>query len=285
MGRRDGKRVKKLSSMHSLMPHILPKRCDSEVYFNMKFDMTELIKYREKCQKEGIKDLTYFHLFSACIGKIIYNRPLLNRFIINKKYYDRDEVSISYVAKREFNDHAGETMQKVIIEPDDNIFTISDKISNSVKEVRNNKDHDVDRLMNFIGKAPKFIKSIFIGLVKFADRKDLLPSSLTKDLLYYSTAIVANLGSINCGALYHHLAEFGTNSLFITIGEIKDEVVAVNGKPEVRKMCEFGLTIDERIADGFYFAKIIPLFEYMLANPKCLEDPAQSIIELPNKKK
>ena len=37
-------------------------------------------------------------------------------------------------------------------------------------------------------------------------------------------------------------------------------------------MCEFGITLDERIADGVYFAKCINLMQYIFDNPSLLED-------------
>jgi pyruvate/2-oxoglutarate dehydrogenase complex dihydrolipoamide acyltransferase (E2) component len=63
------------------------------------------------------------------------------------------------------------------------------------------------------------------------------------------------------------------------MGEIKDEVVVINGKEEIRKIVEFGVNIDERIADGYYFAKSIKLLEYILNNPKLLEDNINEKIE------
>ena len=44
-------------------------------------------------------------------------------------------------------------------------------------------------------------------------------------------------------------------------------------------MCEFGANIDERIADGFYFVKSLKLFEYILQNPKLLEDNCDTKID------
>ena len=284
--RKDAIRVKKLDVMHSLMPHIKPNRCDSDVYINQKLDMTNLIAYLEKLRKnEKYQHITYFHLFCTALGKLIYNRPLMNRFIINKKYYDRKEVTISFVAKRELTDEAEESMTTIKIKEDDNIFTISEKISGNVKSLRSNNEHGVDKLMGVIGNLPKWLKSILVGIIKFADNHDLLPTSLTKDLLYYSTIIVSNLGSIGCGAIYHNITDFGTNSIMLMIGQIQDEIVPVNGKPQVRKMCEFGINLDERIADGFYFVKSLQLLNQILQNPELLEDGANTLVELPSKKK
>jgi len=280
--RRDGIRVKNIDGMHSLMPHIMPKRTAANVYINTKIDVTELVKYLEKLRKKDeYKSITFFHLFCTAIGKTAYNRPLMNRFIVNKRFYDRKDVKISFVAKKEFTDKAEESMQVLTIKENDDLFSISEQTRKSVHKLRSSQEHGVDKLMVLLGKMPKWLRSILWGIIKFGDNHDLLPTSLTKDLLYYSTVIVANLGSIDCGSIYHHLTDFGTNSVFMVIGQIKDEVVAMDGKPTVRKMCEFGLNIDERIADGFYFIKTLKLFEYILQNPHLLEENANMPIEVP----
>ena len=280
--RRDGVYVKNLDALHSLMPHIKPSRADSDVYMNIKIPCDNLVKYFNKLKKEEkYANLTYFHLFCTAIGKMIYNRPLLNRFIINKKYYDRKKVNVSFVAKRELNDHSEESFTVVDIEKTDNIFTIADKITNNVKTLRENKEHSVDKLMNFIGKSPKWLKSLLVGIVKFADNHDLLPDSLTKDLLYYSTVIVSNLGSIGSdAAIYHNITNFGTNSMMLMIGKVKEDLVIVNGKAIVQYICEFGINLDERIADGFYMIKSLKLFEYILNNPHLLEDDASEPVTM-----
>ena len=51
--RRDGKRVKGLDGMHGLMPKVKPKRCESDVYINQKFDVTNLVKYVENYNNDN----------------------------------------------------------------------------------------------------------------------------------------------------------------------------------------------------------------------------------------
>ena len=162
---------------------------------------------------------------------------------------------------------------------------MSNKISGKVHKVREEKKTNAaDNFMNNIGKLPKFIRWLIIKIVKFADNHDLIPQSLTSNSIYHSSVLLSNLGSIKCGAIYHHLTDLGTNSLLITIGEIKDEPVVIDGKVEIRKMCEFGATLDERIGDGFYFVKSLKLLEYMFNNPEVLEEDANvRIIEKQDK--
>ena len=101
-----------------------------------------------------------------------------------------------------------------------------------------------------------------------------------QNLIYYQSALLSNLGSINCDSIYHHLTDFGTNEALITFGRIKDEPKVIDGKVEIRKMLDIGITIDERIADGFYFAKSLKLLEYIFENPKTLEDNADTIYDI-----
>lgn len=273
MNRKDGIKVKRLDGLHGLIPFVMPKRADADVYINSKIDVTNLVNYVEELKKsDKYAKLTYFHAISMAMGKVVYNRPLLNRFVINKSFYDRKNVTLSFVAKKEFTDSAEETFNVITVEENDNLFSVSDKINHKVKKVRNEKKTNAaDDFINNIGRLPKIIRWLIFRLVKFADNHDLIPSNLTNNSIYHSTVLISNLGSIKCGAIYHHLTDLGTNSILMTIGEIKDEPVIVDGKVEIRKMCEFGVNIDERIADGFYFAKALKLFEYLMQNPRELE--------------
>lgn len=281
MSRRDGIKVKNLDGMHNLMIEIMPKRCDADVYISQKIDVTNLVDYVEKLKKkEEYKNLTYFHTFCIAIGKLIYNRPLLNRFIINKTFYDRKYISLGFVAKKEFTDHSEEVFTSIIIDKEDNLKTISDKTSNKVTNLRNNKTNNTDDFVNKLGHMPKFIRFIAMKIFKFMDNHDLLPKSLTDNLIYYQTALLSNLGSINCDSIYHHLTDFGTNEALITFGKIKDEPRVINGKVEIRKVLDVGITIDERIADGFYFAKSLKLLEYFFENPSTLEEYADKIYDI-----
>lgn len=262
MNRRDGKRVKDIDAMHVLIPYIKPNRCDSDVFINQKLDVTELVKYYEEMKLKD-NDLTYFHLFITLIAKTIYNRPLLNRFIVNKKYYDRNDVLIAFTAKVNYEDTSKEILKVIKTDPEDNLFSIKEKTLKAVRDVRNAKEEGTNSIMNIIGKLPSFLMSLVVKVVKFMDRHDLLPKSLINDNLYYSTCIVSNLGSIKSSAIYHNLTDFGTSSILATFGEIREE----NG----RKYAEAGINIDERIADGVYFVKSVKLMQDILNNPKCLE--------------
>ncbi len=284
--RRDASRVRDIDGVHKIMVLLKPNRCDSDVYINQKIDVTELVKYVESKNKRDKENrLTYFHAFSTAIAKLIYNRPLLNRYIINGEFYDRDEVSLSFVAKVNFEDNSEEFLSVVKTKFNDNIYTIRDNISKQVKQIRENKKDTTDDIVDKVGRLPKIFRKFIAWIVKKLDKYDLLPFSMIKNNIYYSSVLVSNLGSINCGSIYHNLTDFGTNSILITIGTIhKEQIIDENGKAEIRDVCDFGVNCDERIADGVYFAKSIKIFEYIISKPKLLEENLNEIVNIKEKK-
>ena len=277
--RRDGQRIS-MDGMHYILADFKPDRCDADVYINQKFDVTNLINFVEKKKKENPDiHITYFHAFSMAIAKLLYNKPLMNRFVANRKYYQRNNVKLSFVAKVKFDDHSSELLCVLDVKPSETFIDISKNIAKRVEKIRNNKKTDTNDAIDIIGKLPQLIRVPIIGIVKFLDKHGWLPSVFINDNIYYSSVILSNLGSIKCGSIYHNLTNFGTNSIIATIGEIhKEQIINSDGKKEIRDICDFGINVDERIADGVYFAKSLNLLQYIFDNPELLDDKASEII-------
>lgn len=283
--RKDGRRVRDLTGMAQISIDLKPNRCDSDVYINQKMDLTELVKYVNRKKSEDM-DLTYFPTFVMAIGKTFYNRPRLNYFVANRHVFEHNDVVISFVAKVTFEDKSEQMMIMIPIEPEDTLETVSLKIKEKVSRIRSKKDkkEGANNAIDTLGKLPNIIRVPLMGLFKWLDQKGKLPTSLVKDNLYYSSIIVSNLGSIKCGAIYHNINDFGTCSSLSTMGEIKkEEIITSDGKRELRDLCEFGINFDERVADGYYFAKSIKMIQYIFDHPELLEERADTVINIEEK--
>lgn len=278
--RKDAKRLRNVNGLSQISIDLKPRRCDSDVYINQKIDVTKLVEYVEKRKKDGI-EISYFHAFVTALGKLLYHREKLNYFVANRHIYKHNDIIISFVAKVTFDDKSEELMILIPISPNDNIISISNKVREKVSILRNGKTNKAgaNKAIDTLGKLPNILRVPLIGAFKWCDKKGILPSSLIQDNIYYSSMIVSNLGSIKCGAIYHNINDFGTCSSLATMGEIKDEMVIIDGKQEIKKICEFGVNIDERIADGYYFVKSIKVLQNLLNNPKLLEDRIDEKIE------
>lgn len=277
------RRVKNITGLNQIMIDIKPDRCDSDVYINQKIDVTNLVKYMEKKKKEN-KDITFFHAFMTAIAKVYYTRPKLNYYVRKRHVYEHNKIVISFVAKMSFDDKSEEVMVLVPIDDNDNINTISEKINKKIRKIRDkHKDYNkkgANNAITVLAKLPNIIRIPVVGLLKLCDKLGILPAKLVSDNLYYSSVIVSNLGSIDCNAIYHNITNFGICSGLITIGKILDEEVIINGKKEIRKLCEFGVNLDERVADGYYFVKSLKVLEYILNNPELLDDECSNKVEV-----
>ena len=162
-----------------------------------------------------------------------------------------------------------------------NLFDISKAVINKVNTTRNENTNSMNDTLGFVTSFPRCIMNIIMGAFRIMDYFGIVPKSISDTDPNYTTVLLSNLGSIKCDCCYHHLNNYGTNSIVSTIGVIKEEKV----RNKIKKYVEISFTLDERIADGFYFAKSIKLFKYILENPKLLEDELskKTIIEESNK--
>ena len=280
MARINSKRVK-IGGMNQLMIDLKPRRCDADVFINTPIDVTNLVNYIDKRKKSGEK-ITYFHAFLLALAKTVYNRPKLNRYVKNRHMYEHTNVSISFVAKVEFEDDSEEVMLIIDVAKDDNINTISKKISEQINILRNKKfeKKGANGVLDTLGALPNILRVPIVGLLKWTDDKGILPKSLQEDDIYFASAIVTDIGSLKSDSIYHNNTNFGSASSITSIGEIRDEVKVVNGKQKIYKAAKFGINFDERVADGFYMIKAFKILEHIIENPELLEDRADAKVEI-----
>lgn len=151
---------------------------------------------------------------------------------------------------------------------------ISKIILGDVKKAREEKGNDLDKTMQFVGRLPRCILEILFGVLRFFEYHGIMPASLAKGDPNYSTAILSNLGSIGAGAPYHHLSNYGTCSIIVKIGTChKERCRMPDGTEQERDILNATFTLDERIADGFYFAKSLRITKFLLEHPEYLAQP------------
>ncbi len=279
--RRDAVRVRDIDGLHFYMAYLMPKRTEAEVYMNDTLDVTELLKYIQKKNESGERKVTLFHCIVAAVARTVKMRPLLNRYISGKRFYDRREITMGFTVKKQFSDHAEETLMIYRPKDDHALTDVTDTISTWVNKTRSGKKtKNPDDILNIVKKLPKWVMHLFMGFMNFADSHGLMPRSFSDVDPNYCSVMLSNLGSIKCDAVYHHLNNFGTNSIMITIGVIHKELLEnEKGEFEPRDVVSIGVTLDERIADGFYFARSLKLIKYLFKNPELLDKPLSEVID------
>ena len=278
----DGELLRNIDSMHFIMPFIFPNRCDNEAFVSERIDLTKLDEYLEK--KNSDNPEYKYNLFQAIVTTILKTvtlRPKMNRFIKNNNFYQRNNISASFIVKKQFTDSSEEGLAFIHSKPEYTIDDVHSEIYRQVTDCRKGENKDkTSEVMDLLVKIPRFISKAIVRLLCFLERHGKIPSSFVEADPYYSSVILTNLGSIKLHSGYHHLTNWGTTSVFVIVGERKvrpffDE----NGNVTMRDSVDLGFTVDERIADGYYFSKTIKMFKDILENPELLDKPLSEEIQ------
>lgn len=271
MKRKDATLIKEQDPFHSIVPYVMPKRTEAEVSTTATFDITKLLKFIKDSNEKNGTNYKLFHCICTAVAKTIYHRPKLNIFIAGRKFWMRNDITLSFVAKQQFKDGADETLMTLKVKEDMNLDDISRIILGDVKKARSSGSNDLDKTMEFVGKLPRFVLEILFWVLSRLEYHGIFPESLQKGDPNYTTCLLSNLGSIGADSCYHHLSNYGTNSMMITIGTMYKE----NKRDKVQAT----VTLDERIADGFYFAKSLKLIEHLLEKPELLMKEIKEPVE------
>lgn len=272
----DGRWVREVTGMQAVLPHLMPNRTDSEVYLHDEIDATEVLKFIEKKNAEQDYKMTLFHCVITGLARMVRERPKMNRFIQGRRTYERYDISLSFVCKRRFADNAEEALMVLTPKDTDTVNEISRRIVGDVKETRKSEHATggADAMLDTFAKIPRPLLMLATKVIRWLDFWGINPRFLTDGDPNFTTILCSNLGSIKCPSVYHHLNNYGTNSIMITIGALhKAEVIMPDGRKEIRDMVDIGATLDERIADGFYFARSLKLIKHIFAHPELLEKP------------
>lgn len=277
--RKDGKLLRDLDSMHYIMPLIYPNRCDNEAFMHLRIDLTKAEEFLAK-KNAGNPAYKYnlFQLVLTAVLKTIVLRPVMNRFIANGNMYQRNEITAAFTVKKIFADDGGEALARIYAKEEDTLDTIHEEIYRQVSFCRSDKKDASTESMDFVQKLPG--KHLIGAVVRWLDRHGWMPSSLIATDPYYCSAVLTNLGSLKIDAGYHHMTNWGTNSLFCAIGLMKKRpFFDEEGNMTMRMSVDLGFTIDERLADGYYYAKTMRLLKKLLENPELLELPLSEKVE------
>ena len=280
--RKDGIWLKDLPPLNRIMPGIMPNRADNEAYINVEIDLRPLEANLEKKNEGRTEDkYTFFHLISAAIAKAFILRPRMNRFICNNKVYQRKNVTVAFVVKKKFDDHSEEGLAYLEYDPKDTLDSFHEKIMKVIHRTRKEGSNDVSsNAMEIITKLPQFLINLIVKTVLWLDKHGWAPDALIGSDPNHAAIFLTNLGSIGLPGGYHHLVNWGTNSCFVVLGKKYMKMdYDRDGNGNLHEVIPVGITLDERIADGYYYSGTVALVQELLEHPELLELPADSPVE------
>ena len=269
--RSDGRKIKTLPAFFKVIPSVMLERNDSQVLYKQDIPIKYLDEYIDNKAKDGIK-IAYMHIIYAAIVRVIAERPRLNRFVMNGTTYARNKIYVSLAIKKNLTDDGDETTTKIEYQGTETIFDIKQKLDAIIeqnKEVEAN--NETDKLAKTLGLIPTGLIRVAVKFLKFLDRHGLLPKAIIKASPFHTSVFLTNVGSLGIDTIYHHLYNFGTTSMFFSMGKKKKSFIYEDEEIKEEKCITLAFVGDERICDGYYYANSFKsLFRY-LKKPELLE--------------
>ena len=278
--RPDGRRLKGVDPVVQITPYIMPMRCDAQVFLEHKLDYEMLSRYIAKKGVEGQK-VTFMQIIVAAYVRGVSQHPEINRFIKNKQYYARNNLSVAFtILKESQNLDSPESVVRIEFDPTDTLFDVRDRMVAAVEANRGeNSDGDVfvDKLLKVLFALPG-LPNLVVQLVRVLDRYGLAPGALIKELPFYNSMFITNNASIGLHHVWHHIYNFGTVCAFFGMGSIlKEATVDAEGKARMKRWLPIGVTVDERVTSGAHYAAFFADVVRCLNHPETLENPPETV--------
>jgi hypothetical protein len=264
------------------MPYLMPDKAGSIIFYQEDYDVTEALGYikdwnRRKARETGAL-LTLFEVVLCAAARAVALRPRVNRFVAGKRYYQRNEILLSFVAKKELSDDGKEVNVKVPFAPGEPLAATARKIKDYVKKGISEDGHDNEKIVDALMRLPSFVLTFVSKAYNSLDARNLLPYAVTESDPMWSTIFLANVGSFGLDPPFHHLFERGTCPVFMAVGKVRAEnrlSAAADGSPRVeeRKFLRINYSFDDRIADGIYMGRTLELVRRFIEDPALLDEP------------
>ena len=276
--RKEGRLLRSLPAFAKFVPFIMPTRNDACNQYEESFEVSDVDRRLRKLRVDGYKGIGILHFIIAAYIRGVSMLPGMNRFIVGRRIYARDNIEVVMTVKRSLAIDATETTIKVVFEPTDTIFDVYRKMSEKIDEIKtvegNNNTEDVAEAMC---KAPRFLLRFALTILRIMDYFGWLPQSLLDASPFHGSMIITDLGSLRIGPIYHHIYNFGSVTLFFGMGTVEKVAVVEKGEARMKRFLPIGITADERVCSGAHYAAFFGTMSYLLNHPEELEKPPESV--------
>ena len=276
MGRPDGKKLKHLGVEYMVGAHVMAERSDAMNMITIDLPEAPMKEYLNRKRKEG-KRYSHLSLILAAMVRAFAEYPQLNRFVVNKRIYARNEIAVGMVVLKGGKIDGVGTTSKMKFPPDATIDTINDIITKYIEKNRQEDDvNATDKLADFLCAVPGLLR-VAANLIKWLDKHNWCPKAIIEASPFHCSIILTDLASIKTNSIHHHIYNFGTTSISLAMGNLREVPVRRKGEVTFERCLPLGIVTDDRIASGNILGLAFRKFQKYLEHPEVLENPPEII--------
>ncbi len=279
--RKEGRLLRSLDPYTKFMPYIMPTRNDGCNQYEESFEVTQVDRRLRALRREGYKGIGMLHFIIASYVRCVSMLPGVNRFVVGRRIFARNNIEIVMTVKRSMSVDATETSIKVIFEPTDTIFDVYRKMNEKIDEIKSSDENtSTDDVAQTLCSLPRGILRLAVAVLRVMDYFGWIPQGLLDASPFHGSMIITDLGSLRLAPIYHHIYNFGTLPVFIAFGA-KYHKYELNRKGEVcdNKYIDLKCVMDERMCDGHYYSQFLQGMRYIFLHPEIIETPPTRVVE------
>ncbi|MBE6753725.1 MAG: hypothetical protein E7559_05155, partial [Ruminococcaceae bacterium] len=236
--RTDGWRVHASDPTFDLIPHIMPMRCDSQVFFEEELNTSALDEFVRRVRRDPsyeMPELSRLAVVMAACVRAFSRYPRINRFVAGNKIYARNHFSISLTIKQSMSIDSDEANLKLFFDPDYNLRQVYDVIKEQIDASKNHVDNATDNFVDNLTSVPQFLIRAVVNWVNRRDRHRGTPKWLHNLSPFHTSMYITDIGSTGIGSVYHHIYNLGTTSVFISIGR-RDKKLIMDENGDIKNI-------------------------------------------------
>ena len=254
------------------------------VNYNFSIDFSQAAAYLDRLNKsdknpnEERPRVTPQHLITAAIGRVYVEFPLANASVMQNRIIRHKHVGVAVPVDLVTRDKVHGEIGAVIIEraEQQTLRAIADMTSHRVRRERGEgtKTHILRRLMPIAGYIPQPLLQQLFNTIDVVVRLPPLFKHIHQR--FPITVLVSNLGSavktpkgvLTRGGSFTPPDRLLGLATFVVIFPLQEEVVAVNGSSEIRKLLPIDYIFDHRIFDGVMCGRLLSRLVEILSEPE-----------------
>ena len=271
--RKDGRRLRTISPLFQLSPFTVLDPGDGANSFTDTVDLAAVEAWLRARRREGDESMSLLHVVIAAYVRMLALRPAMNRFVSGRFIYARDNIDIVLSSGGSGTADASGMSFTVRFQPTDTVYDVYRKINARLDNLRADQSADrLERMASTLVKTPRFILRFAIGVLRWLDYHGWLSASLTEKSPYHGSAFISDEGAFHLPPVRRSLNRLGGLPVYLSLGRVRTVTeLDKTGKPAEKKVLDYAVSYDSRIADSAYIGSAFRYFRYYLANPETLE--------------
>ena len=276
--RPDGRRIKGIDPIMRITPYVMPMRCDAQVFLKHRADLEVLHDYVRRQRLEKGEQISYMQIIVAAYVRAVSRNPQVNRFIVNKQLFARNNCSCAFTILKDPRDiDKGEAVVKIRFDLTDTVYDVRDRMEAAIAANRIDQPPGfAEKLVNGIFVLPG-LATVAVALVRLLDRYGIAPTVLMDELPFYVGMYITNVASLEVQDVNHHLYNWGNVGMFVGMGLEERSAVVEQGQTRMKRFLPLGVTIDERVCSGAHYARFLKDIRHFLKHPELLELPPEEV--------